>query len=186
MTIDDDPRHLTLGQLSSPVGTIHFATDEGEALRALIFGDDQALIADLLRRRYGTVPTSPTAEPGPIGRALQRYFDGDLSAITGVRTASSGTPFQCSVWAALSEIPAGTTVSYGAIATKIGRPNAVRAVGMANGANPIGLVVPCHRVIGADGTLTGYGGGIERKRWLLAHEGVAVSSTKFVTMALIP
>ncbi len=84
-----------------------------------------------------------------------------------------GTPFQRRVWAALTHIPAGETRSYGAQATQIGRPSAVRAVGLANGQNPIGLVVPCHRVIGADGSLTGYGGGIERKRWLLRHEGAA-------------
>jgi len=74
------------------------------------------------------------------------------------------------VWQALREIPAGTTTSYGAIARKLGKPDAMRAVGLANGANPIAIVVPCHRVIGSDGSLTGYGGGLERKRWLLAHE----------------
>ena len=77
------------------------------------------------------------------------------------------------MWAALRRIPAGTTTSYGALAAEIGRPAAVRAVGLANGANPVAIVVPCHRVIGADGSLTGYGGGLPRKRWLLAHEGVA-------------
>ncbi len=83
----------------------------------------------------------------------------------------AGTPFQRDVWAALREIPVGKTLSYGALAAKIGRPKAVRAVGLANGANPIGIVVPCHRVIGADSSLTGYGGGLDRKRWLLNHEG---------------
>ena len=87
------------------------------------------------------------------------------------RSRPIGTPFQRAVWRALREIPCGETRSYGEIARRIGRPKAVRAVGLANGANPIGIVVPCHRVIGSNGTLTGYGGGIERKRWLLAHEG---------------
>ena len=90
---------------------------------------------------------------------------------------TAGTPFQLEVWAALRTIPAGSTQSYGGLAAQIGRPNAMRAVGLANGSNPIAIVVPCHRVIGADATLTGYGGGIDRKRWLLAHEGVKVADT---------
>jgi methylated-DNA-[protein]-cysteine S-methyltransferase len=107
-------------------------------------------------------------------RALERYFSGDLSTLGGIDCHTNGTPFQRRVWRALREIPVGQTLSYGAIAARIGRPTAVRAVGLANRANPIGVVVPCHRVIGADGALTGYGGGLERKRWLLAHEGVVL------------
>ena len=87
--------------------------------------------------------------------------------------ATSGTAFQNQVWSALRRIPRGQTLSYGALAKKIDRPAAVRAVGLANGANPIAIVVPCHRVIGANASLTGYGGGLERKRWLLDHEGAA-------------
>ncbi len=83
---------------------------------------------------------------------------------------TSGTVFQQAVWQALRSIPPGTTLSYGALAKKLGRPKAVRAVGTANGANPVGIAIPCHRVIGMDGSMTGYGGGLERKRWLLAHE----------------
>jgi methylated-DNA-[protein]-cysteine S-methyltransferase len=86
---------------------------------------------------------------------------------------TSGTPFQREVWRALRNIPCGTTVSYAKLAEQIGRPAAVRAVGLANGSNPVGVVVPCHRVIGANGSLTGYGGGIERKSWLLEHEASA-------------
>jgi methylated-DNA-[protein]-cysteine S-methyltransferase len=85
--------------------------------------------------------------------------------------ATGGTPFQRLVWAALREIAAGRTLSYAALAGRIGRPTAIRAVGLANGANPVGVVVPCHRVVGSDSTLTGYGGGLARKRWLLEHEG---------------
>jgi methylated-DNA-[protein]-cysteine S-methyltransferase len=99
---------------------------------------------------------------------------GDIASLDGIPTESDGTPFQREVWAALRQIPAGETWSYGRLAAHIGRPAAVRAVGLANGANPIGVVVPCHRVIGASGGLTGYAGGLERKRWLLAHEGVRV------------
>ena len=101
---------------------------------------------------------------------MKRYFDGELAAINELPVRTAGTPFQRDVWRALREIPHGTTVSYGKLAKQIGRPNAVRAVGLANGSNPIGVVVPCHRVIGSNGSLTGYGGGIERKRWLLDHE----------------
>ena len=88
-----------------------------------------------------------------------------------LKLAPRGTPFQHEVWNALVKIPFGETTSYGALAAKLGRPNGARAVGLANGSNPIGLIVPCHRVIGADGSLTGYGGGLPRKRWLLKHEG---------------
>jgi methylated-DNA-[protein]-cysteine S-methyltransferase len=98
------------------------------------------------------------------------YFDGDLHAIDALPVATEGTVFQKSVWQALRTIPTGKTMSYGELAVKIGKPAAVRAVGLANGSNPIGVVVPCHRVIGANGSLTGYGGGLERKRWLLDHE----------------
>jgi methylated-DNA-[protein]-cysteine S-methyltransferase len=111
----------------------------------------------------------PDAAPA-AARALLAYFDGDLDAIADLPTATNGTAFQRAVWSALRRIPAGRTVSYGMLATQIGRPKAIRAVGLANGANPIAIVVPCHRVIGADTSLTGYGGGLHRKRWLLAHE----------------
>jgi len=107
---------------------------------------------------------------------LHSYFEGDIDAISCCRTATNGTDFQRSVWQALRQIPPGHTVSYGALAVRIGRPTAMRAVGLANGANPIAIVVPCHRVIGADASLTGYGGGLDRKRWLLAHEGRYLAS----------
>jgi methylated-DNA-[protein]-cysteine S-methyltransferase len=101
---------------------------------------------------------------------------GHTAVLDSLEVETAGTPFQRTVWHALREIPAGATMSYGALAKRIGRPSAVRAVGLANGANPIGIVVPCHRVVGADGSLTGYGGGLERKRWLLAHEARAAAS----------
>ena len=105
-----------------------------------------------------------------IPRLPRRLFAGELSAIDDLPVESGGTEFQRAAWKALRRIPAGETRSYGAQAAAIGRPAAVRAVGLANGANPIGVIVPCHRVVGANGTLTGYAGGLERKRWLLAHE----------------
>ena len=108
---------------------------------------------------------------GGAKRALTAYFAGEIGALDTLSVATGGTDFQRCVWAALRTIPTGETVSYGELARRIGNPKAVRAVGMANGANPIGIVVPCHRVIGSDGGLGGYGGGVERKAWLLKHEG---------------
>ena len=106
--------------------------------------------------------------------ALSAYFEGDLGQLSAIAWRIAGTPFQQKVWNALARIPAGTTMSYGALAAKIDMPKAIRAVGHANGSNPISVVLPCHRLIGADGSLVKYGGGLERKRWLLRHEGVAV------------
>jgi O-6-methylguanine DNA methyltransferase len=101
---------------------------------------------------------------------LARYFAGESVDAASLRLDLRGGPFEQRVWTALLAIPPGETVSYGHIARKIGAPGAARAVGMANGANPVAIVVPCHRVVGADGSLTGYGGGLDRKRWLLCHE----------------
>jgi methylated-DNA-[protein]-cysteine S-methyltransferase len=103
--------------------------------------------------------------------ALQAYFAGELARLNDITCATAGTPFQRMVWGALRTIPPGRTLSYGALAARLDRPSAARAVGLANGANPISVVIPCHRLVGANGALTGYGGGLGRKRWLLAHEG---------------
>ena len=129
----------------------------------------------LLRLHYGAegddFAIEDRAAPPEIRHAINNYFLGDLFAINSIPVTTGGTSFQREVWAALRTIRAGTTVSYGALARQLGRPKSVRAVGLANGANPVAIVVPCHRVIGTDGSLTGYGGGISRKRWLLIHEG---------------
>ena len=111
--------------------------------------------------------------PEGVRAAVEAYFTGDVRALDAVPVKTAGTDFQKAVWAALRAIPAGETRSYGQLAAAIGSPKAVRAAGLANGQNPVAVIVPCHRVIGANGTLTGYAGGLERKRWLLAHEGVA-------------
>jgi len=124
----------------------------------------------MMRRLYGPVAIAPGPAPTGTRRALADYFAGAVDALGAVSRRIAGTPFQRAVWQALPDIPAGETESYGALAARLGVPKAVRAVGAANGANPISLVLPCHRVIGADGSLTGYGGGLERKRWLLVHE----------------
>jgi methylated-DNA-[protein]-cysteine S-methyltransferase len=130
---------------------------------------------ELLRLHYGAVNLKRARAPREMLMALAGYFRGDLDRLETIRWRVAGTPFQQKVWRALSTIPAGTTMSYGALAAKIGMPSAVRAVGHANGSNPISVVLPCHRLIGANGSLVKYGGGLQRKRWLLRHEGVEVS-----------
>jgi methylated-DNA-[protein]-cysteine S-methyltransferase len=152
-------------------------TDDDEVLRAIEFGDHESRLDRLLRLHYGRYTLEPAAEPTSLTRTLQAYFDGDLEALATVRIATGDTPFQRQVWSELRAIPAGTTISYGRLAARIGRARASRAVGAANGANPIPIVVPCHRVIGANGTLTGYGGGLAHKKWLLNHE------TRFASVA---
>src|SRR6185369_5459798 len=125
------------------------------------------------RQQYGPrVVIADGRAPVAVRKEIDDYFAGDLRAIERIDCATNGTPFQQQVWNALRAIPVRTTWSYSALAARIGNASAVRAVGLANGANPIAVVVPCHRVIGTDGSLTGYGGGLARKRWLLAHERV--------------
>lgn len=159
-------------RFNTPTGWMQIVTDGDERLRAADWEDKGDRMRRLLRLHYGeTVAMLDAGVPSRARLALEAYFDGELRAIEAIRTATRGTDFQRQVWAALRAIPVGTTVSYGQLANRIGRPAAVRAVGAANGANPIPVVVPCHRVIGADASLTGFGGGLERKRWLLAHEG---------------
>ncbi len=162
---------LTIERFTSPIGPLLLVSD-GLALIALHLDDDEASARAYLVKQHGERAVERGRVPDPIREALTSYFDGDLTAIDRIPVDARGSEFQVEVWAALRTIPAGTTTSYGALAQRIGRPGASRAVGLANGANPIAIVVPCHRVIGADGTLTGYGGGLPRKRWLLAHEGV--------------
>jgi methylated-DNA-[protein]-cysteine S-methyltransferase len=159
----------------TPTGVMLLLTDEKERLRALDWEDHEARMRRLLRLHYGdSVGLEPRAGASKARLALEAYFGGALAAIDALEVETGGTAFQREVWAALRAIPVGQTTSYGRLAQAIGRPKAVRAVGMANGANPIGIVVPCHRVIGADSSLTGYGGGLERKRWLLRHEGASL------------
>jgi methylated-DNA-[protein]-cysteine S-methyltransferase len=169
------PKRLDLDRLATPIGEALIVTDENGHLRALEWADYEERMARLLRRHYGSLAPQSGSAPGDIKRRLQRYFAGDIGCLSAIAWRTAGTPFQRQVWKALTTIRPGKTLSYAALATKLGRPDAVRAVGLANGANPVSVVVPCHRVIGSDGSLTGYGGGLHRKRWLLAHEGVKVS-----------
>jgi O-6-methylguanine DNA methyltransferase len=161
---------LMLDTYGSPLGEILLVSDNDGALRALDFADYEQRLRRLLRLHYGTYQLDPTPAPLAVVNAMAGYFAGDLNAIAKLRVATGGTPFQREVWAALRRIAAGRTTTYGELAVELGRPGASRAVGLANGSNPIAIVVPCHRVIGRDGTLTGYAGGLQRKRWLLEHE----------------
>jgi len=160
---------IVIDAVDSPVGRLTLC-DRGERLCMLHFGEDGAAIDQTLERWYPGEPRArrPLRERREM---LTRYFAGELGAIESVAVELNGTEFQKRVWQALRRIPAGSTLSYAELARRIGERPAVRAVGAANGANPVAIVVPCHRVIGSDGTLTGYGGGLDRKRWLLDHEG---------------
>jgi methylated-DNA-[protein]-cysteine S-methyltransferase len=166
---------FTLSSLPSPIGEMRLVTDAFGQLRALDWHDHEDRLHRLLTRQYkaAQVTLAAGAAPPSIRDALEAYFSGLIHAIVAIEVETGGTEFQKQAWAALRQIPAGETTSYSEQASRIGRPQAVRAVGLANGANPVGLVVPCHRVIGANGTLTGYGGGLDRKRWLLGHEGLS-------------
>ena len=164
------PTTLAFDTLTSPIGQIEIAVLD-DRLVALDFADYRARMEALLTRRFGAFELKPTRNPAGIGTKLRAYLKGDLAALDDIEVDAGGTPFQAQAWRALRKIPAGRTTTYADQARKIGRPAAVRAVGAANARNPIAIVVPCHRVIGANGTLTGYAGGIARKEWLLAHEG---------------
>ncbi|MFO1060658.1 MAG: methylated-DNA--[protein]-cysteine S-methyltransferase [Dongiaceae bacterium] len=167
---------LRLDRLETPIGALLLVADGAGRLQAAEWADAAERLAPVLRRRFATSldALQPAHDPAGLTGALAAYFAGDLGAIDDLPIGEGGTGFQRRVWAALRGIPAGTTATYGAIAARLGRPAATRAVGHANGANPVSVVVPCHRLVGADGSLTGYGGGLARKRWLLTHEGVRI------------
>jgi methylated-DNA-[protein]-cysteine S-methyltransferase len=140
----------------TPVGPLELFVDK-KTLRALAFG------AARMKGAWKDGDSEPA-------RKLRAYFAGNVRALDDIEVLPAGTPFQQRVWAVLRTIPAGETRSYAEVARAIGQPTAVRAVARANATNPIALVIPCHRVIGSDGKLTGYGGGLPNKKWLLAHE----------------
>ncbi len=142
----------------------------GGAVCAAEFGNDRGRMESLLAKRFGGLRLVTDKPGSAAASAVRRYFDGDLRALESVTVDLAGTEFQMRVWRALRAIPLGETRSYGEIAASIDAPKAFRAVGMANNRNPVAVIVPCHRVIGADGSLTGYAGGLQLKEWLLAHE----------------
>jgi methylated-DNA-[protein]-cysteine S-methyltransferase len=162
---------LTSRDIDTPAGSVRL-TFSGATLVGLVFADRWERFERSLERRFGAFTLG--AANGVTDDAAARlgaYLDGDFAALDRISFETGGTPFQRRVWERLRAIPCGQTLSYGALAESIGQPAATRAVAAANGRNPISIVIPCHRVIAKDGTLWGYGGGLDRKRWLLAHEG---------------
>jgi methylated-DNA-[protein]-cysteine S-methyltransferase len=166
--------NLCLSEHTSPVGAFTVVT-RGEALCVAAFSDSTAdVLVRALSRRYPDLPLATGAAPRAVEEAFEAYWSGELGAIDKLEVEAGGTPFQARIWAALREIPVGETISYAELSRRVGSPGASRAAGSANGANPISIVIPCHRVIRGDGDLCGYAGGVPRKRWLLAHEGAKV------------
>lgn len=164
---------LRIDHVESPIGTIALVTREDGALCSLDFTDREDVMRTRLEGRFGKVTLRDADDAGGHSSRLRAYLAGDLRALDDTAVEAGGSDFQQRVWAALRRVPVGATRSYAEIARQIGSPGAARAVGTANGSNPVALVIPCHRVIGADRSLGGYAGGTERKRWLLAHEGAA-------------
>lgn len=161
---------LSLDAYRSPLGGILLVTASDGTLCALDFADGRQRMERLLALHYQGYVLEHASAPMPLRNALDAYFAGNLTALDAIAVREVGHPFQRNVWRALRSIPAGTTTTYGRLAAELGVAGSARAVGTANGQNPVMLVVPCHRVIGANGALRGYAGGLLRKRWLLAHE----------------
>jgi methylated-DNA-[protein]-cysteine S-methyltransferase len=168
------PETFAIDRLDTPIGVALLVTDSEGVLRALDWEDYAPRMQELLRLQYGAVVLKETRAPAEMRKALTAYFKGDLDRLGTIPWRVAGTPFQQKVWHALPKVPAGTTMSYGALAVQLKAPTAMRAVGHANGSNPISVVLPCHRLIGANGALVKYGGGLSRKKWLLEHEGVVL------------
>jgi len=169
---------LQIDEVESPIGTILLVAGAG-ALCALDFANCRERMLSLLGARYGRTRLEPATDPGGYTTRLRAYLDGDLDAVADIPVETGGTAFQRRVWSSLRQVPRGSTTTYGALAGALGAPTAARAVGLANSRNPVAIVIPCHRVVGANGSLTGYAGGIDRKRWLLAHEGAGLGTDLF-------
>lgn len=164
-------------RLRSPLGELLLWTDTQQQVYALDWTDYQDRMQSLLLRQHPKqhYRIESRSQTTTTSATIQSYFAGDLFALETIKYVLGGTPFQQQVWQALRAIPCGSTWSYAQLAQHIERPKAIRAVGVANGANPISLIIPCHRVIGQNQQLVGYAGGLERKRWLLQHEGALPS-----------
>ena len=161
---------IEIAVIHTPIDALTLAARDGR-LCLLHFGAREPPVRAALQRWYPGESIERRRDPGGAATALAKYISGDLDILDTIPVEMNGTPFQQRVWRALRMVRAGHTASYSEIARIIGAPAAVRAVGAANGANPVAVVVPCHRIIGSNGTLTGYGGGLRRKEWLLRHEG---------------
>lgn len=176
-----------IDRTATPVGELVLIADEQGRLRAIDWTDHEARLMKLLNTHYRAdrFTLREQRDPSGLTDAMQRYFAGELSIIDRLPVMTAGTEFQRTVWQQLRQIPCGEILTYGQLAQRIGRPTASRAVGMANGSNPISIVVPCHRVIGSQGALTGYAGGVQRKQWLLQHEGYLPKSLLLPRQAII-
>lgn len=166
-------------ELPTPIGGLLLIADPQGALRAAEWSDGRERLPRLLNRQYGTqgYALAPGAVAAALRQAMRDYFDGRIDALESIEVNTSGTAFQTKVWAALRTIPPGRPISYDALGRQLGFPSHARAIGHANAANPVNIVIPCHRLVGTNGTLTGYAGGLERKRWLLAHERAIGAAT---------
>ena len=168
---------LQLDRINSDIGPIMIVTD-GDALCALDFGDYEQRMMQFLQKRYAQFQLTPTADPLGFSSRIRAYLEGNYGSLDPIPVNPGGTAFQQQVWLALRSIPPSTIRSYGELAAQLGNPKAARAVGLANSLNPIAIVLPCHRVIGTNQTLTGYAGGLARKQWLLSHEGYFMTPTQ--------
>ena len=160
---------LLVDYIPSPIGMVVIVVD-GDKLCSLDFADYNERMMKLLERRYAEVQLKQVADPLGISTRIASYFAGDFESLAAIPVHTGGTPFQQQVWSALRGIPVGETFAYSQLAARIGRPKAARAVGMTISLNPVAIVLPCHRVVGRNAALTGYAGGLDRKRWLLRHE----------------
>jgi methylated-DNA-[protein]-cysteine S-methyltransferase len=164
---------LLIDRIESPLGKIILVADD-TSLCALDFEGYETRMIGLLQKRYAAVDLVESIDPHGFSRKIRAYLAGDYGSLANLPVNAGGTDFQQLVWQGLRSIPVGTTLTYGELAAQLGKPTAARAVGMANSLNPVAIVVPCHRVIGAQAKLTGYAGGLDRKQWLLEHEGVRI------------
>jgi len=160
---------LLVEKIASPIGAV-LITHDGNVLCNVEFADSAERRRQELAQHFPNTAIEPARDHSNLSAAIARYFDGEVTSIDDLPVAGIGTPFQQECWAALRIIAPGSTRSYGEQARALDKPHAARAVGRANASNPFAIVVPCHRLCGANGDLTGYGGGLERKRWLLDHE----------------
>jgi methylated-DNA-[protein]-cysteine S-methyltransferase len=160
---------LAVSQLPTPIGALTLASTP-EGLCGLAFEGRVDALWRFLEGRFGRFERGAAVSSGAALPCLEAYFAGDIGALDRVRVDPGGSEFQRRVWTALRRIPGGQTASYSELACSIGQPTGSRAVATANATNPVAIVIPCHRVIHADGSISGYGGGVDRKRWLLRHE----------------
>jgi methylated-DNA-[protein]-cysteine S-methyltransferase len=179
---------IFVSALASPLGDMLLVTESQQTVRALDFADHQARLKRGLREHYGSVEAAEAPAPAGIADAIDRYFAGELTALDAVQTETAGSELQRRVWAALRRLPAGTTTSYGKLARELGfdDPRAAIDIGAAIGANPIAIIVPCHRVIASNGDLKGYAWGLHRKRWLLEHEKAIAPQRAEPKTAMLP